>query len=93
MGGIIPGVSALLSSFTSPGMEGAVYGLDNSIRAAARSVAPLIGSGVALYFGLRGTFAATGFVFVLAGLLALWRLPQPELTVEAPLTETQTRHW
>ena len=93
MGGIIPGVSALLSSFTSPGMEGAVYGLDNSIRAAARSVAPLRGSGVALWVGLRGTFAATGFVFVLAGLLALWRLPQPELTVEAPLTETQTRHW
>jgi DHA1 family multidrug resistance protein-like MFS transporter len=93
MGGIIPGVSALLSSFTSPGMEGAVYGLDNSIRAAARSVAPLIGSGVAIWFGLRGTFAATGFVFVLAGLLALWRLPQPELTVEAPLAETQTRHW
>lgn len=94
MGGIIPGVSALLSGFTSPGMEGAVYGFDNSIRAAARSVAPLIGSAVALWFGLRGTFAATGFVFVLAGLLALWRLPQPDgIAEEVPLPQTQTRHW
>jgi DHA1 family multidrug resistance protein-like MFS transporter len=93
MGGIIPGLSALLSGFTSPGMEGAVYGFDNSIRAAARSVAPLIGSAVALWFGLRGTFAATGFVFILAGLLALWRLPQPDVIAEVPLPETQTRHW
>lgn len=93
MGGIIPGISAMLSGFSSPGVEGAIYGLDNSIRAAARSVAPLIGSAVALWFGLRGTFVATGFIFVLAGLLALWRLPQPETITEAPLPETQTRHW
>jgi DHA1 family multidrug resistance protein-like MFS transporter len=93
MGGIIPGISAMLSGFSSPGMEGAVYGLDNSIQAAARSIAPLLGSGVALWFGLRGTFAATGLVFVFAGLMALWRLPHLEITVKAPTTDPRIRQW
>ena len=43
VGGIIPSISALLANFTQPGQEGAVYGLDSSINAAGRAVAPLIG--------------------------------------------------
>jgi len=76
LGGIIPSVNALLAHYTIPGEEGAVYGLDNSIRAGARSLAPMLGSGLALWFGLRGTFVATALVFVLAGFLAYWRLPK-----------------
>jgi DHA1 family multidrug resistance protein-like MFS transporter len=91
MGGIIPGISAMLSRFSSPGMEGAVYGLDNSIQAAARSIAPLLGSGVALWFSLRGTFVATGLIFVFAGMMALWRLPHLDVGVKAPTPETRIR--
>jgi DHA1 family multidrug resistance protein-like MFS transporter len=76
LGGIIPSISALLAKFTRPGEEGAVYGLDNSIDSGARSIAPLIGGGVAQFYGLRSNFAASGILFFLAGLLALWRLPQ-----------------
>jgi DHA1 family multidrug resistance protein-like MFS transporter len=76
LGGIIPSVNALLAHYTLPGEEGAVYGLDNSIRAGARSLAPMLGSGLALWFGLRGTFVATALVFVFAGFLAYWRLPK-----------------
>jgi DHA1 family multidrug resistance protein-like MFS transporter len=76
LGGIIPSVNALLAHYTLPGEEGAVYGLDNSIRAGARSLAPMLGSGLALWFGLRGTFVATTLVFVGAGFLAYWRLPK-----------------
>lgn len=80
MGGIIPMVSALLAKYSTPGAEGAVYGLDNSIRAGARSVAPLIGAGVALLGGYRATFAATGLIFLLGAALAAWRLPDPAPT-------------
>jgi DHA1 family multidrug resistance protein-like MFS transporter len=77
MGGIIPSVSALLARYTPQGEEGAVYGLDNSIRSGARTLAPLIGSGVALGFGLRGTFVATASVFLFGTLIAIWFLPKP----------------
>jgi DHA1 family multidrug resistance protein-like MFS transporter len=93
MGGIIPAISALLASYTHPGEEGAVYGMDNSVRAAARSLAPLLGSGVALWFGLRGTFVATAVFFVLAWALALWRLPEPGDILKLPAMRTRTRHW
>jgi DHA1 family multidrug resistance protein-like MFS transporter len=70
MGGVIPTLSALMAGFSSPGEAGLVYGLDNSVRAAARSIAPLIGSFVALWFGLRGAFIATGMIFILTWVLA-----------------------
>jgi MFS transporter, DHA1 family, multidrug resistance protein len=82
MGGIIPSISALLAKFTRAGEEGAVYGLDNSIDSGARSIAPLVGAGVALVYGLRANFVATGGLFFVAGLLALWRLPQINNTRE-----------
>ena len=52
-------------------------GLDNSIRSGARTLAPLIGSGVALWFGLRGTFVATAIVFMFGTVIAIWFLPKP----------------
>ena len=81
-GGIIPALSALLARYTQPGEAGAVYGLDNSIVSAARAVAPLIGAAVAVWFGMRGTFAATGLIFFFVALLAAWRLPQAEVACQ-----------
>jgi DHA1 family multidrug resistance protein-like MFS transporter len=75
-GGILPTLSALLARYTKPGDEGSVYGLDNSIGAGARAAAPLIGAGVATYFGYRGTFVATGLMFLLIFVVAIWRLPE-----------------
>jgi len=85
MGGIIPGLSALLARYTQSGEEGAVFGLDNSIQAAARSVAPLIGAGVAMWFGLRAVFIAITLVYLVAGLLAAWRLPEYKTSRKARL--------
>jgi DHA1 family multidrug resistance protein-like MFS transporter len=78
MGGVIPSLSSLLARFTQYGEEGAVYGLDNSIRAGARSIAPLIGSVVAVWFGLRATFIAAGLLFVIAALMAARFLPRSD---------------
>ena len=78
MGGILPGISALLARYTRIGDEGAVFGLDSSVQSAARTVAPMIGAGVALWFNLRATFIATALLYLVAGLFATWGLPQPK---------------
>lgn len=77
-GGIVPSISALLARYTEPGEEGSVYGIDNSIVAAARAAAPLVGSVIALWFNLRATFLATAVVFLLVSALSFWRLPASE---------------
>jgi DHA1 family multidrug resistance protein-like MFS transporter len=76
LGGIIPSISALLARYTPPGEEGVVYGLDNSITAGARALAPLLGASVAVWMGLRTTFMAICLLFFMAGILSLWRLPR-----------------
>ena len=76
LGGIIPSLSALLANLTQTGEAGAVYGLDNSINAAGRSIAPMLGSGIAYWFTLRTTFTATAILFLLTALLGLRYLPE-----------------
>lgn len=77
LGGVIPTLSAILARYTESGAEGAVFGLDTSIRSGARSVAPLLGSWIALSWGLRGTFVVTGLVLLATGLAARVILPEP----------------
>jgi DHA1 family multidrug resistance protein-like MFS transporter len=74
-GGIITGVSALLAKYTACGEEGAVYGLDNSINAGARALAPMIGVSVAMWLGLRAVFSTAALLYLMAALLALRGLP------------------
>ena len=76
LGGIVPSISALLSVYTPPGEEGAVYGLDNSVTAGARALAPMVGAAVGLWFGVRAAISLIGVLFVLAALLAFRRLPR-----------------
>jgi DHA1 family multidrug resistance protein-like MFS transporter len=86
-GGVITGVSALLARYTVCGEEGAVYGLDNSINAGARALAPMIGVSVAIWLGLRAVFSAAALLYLVAALLALRGLPRtvarckPDVTV------------
>ncbi len=77
LGGVIPTLSAILARYTESGAEGAVFGLDTSIRSGARSLAPLLGSWIALTWGLRGTFVVTGSVLIATGLAARFFLPEP----------------
>lgn len=75
MGGVLPATNALLSEYSHGGHIGAIYGLDNSINAAGRAVAPLAGSVLALAFGLRSTFLGTAMLFLGAVFLALRLTP------------------
>jgi DHA1 family multidrug resistance protein-like MFS transporter len=75
-GGIVPSISALQARFTRPGLEGAVYGLDNSIGSGARSLAPMIGSAIAVWWGLRAAFPVTGSILLLAAGVSFVLLPR-----------------
>lgn len=79
LGGIVPSISALLAKFTPQSEAGAVYGLDNSITSAGRSIAPLLGSAVAVAMNLRATFLATALAFLITALLAVQFLPRLEI--------------
>lgn len=70
IGGLLPSLTALLAIYSKSSELGSVYGLDNSTVSAGRAAAPLLGAAVALQFGLRGTFAFTGLVFLLLAVLA-----------------------
>ncbi len=81
-GGIVPSISALQARFTRPGLEGAVYGLDNSIGSGARSMAPLIGSGIAISFSLRAAFPMTGAIMLLGAVTSFLLLPRRQVLPE-----------
>jgi DHA1 family multidrug resistance protein-like MFS transporter len=66
-GAVIPSISALLANGSPEGDQGTVYGLDSSVQAAARMIAPMVGSAVAVYFALQVSFAVAGLIFLLAG--------------------------
>lgn len=78
LGGIVPGISALLSNYTSTGEEGAVYGLDNSIASGARTLAPMLGVGIAMWLGLRSVFGLGALLYLAAACLAFAKLPRSE---------------
>lgn len=71
VGGIIPAIAALMNLWAPAGNQGVIYGLDNSVNAAARGIAPMIAAGVALWFGLRGVFAATAVVYLVIVFLSM----------------------
>ena len=75
LGGIVPGVSALLASHATKGSEGAVYGLDNSIISGARAIGPMLGVGIAMWFGFRVVFLSAAGLYLTAGILAVFGLP------------------
>ena len=74
-GGLVAAPTALLSHYTKRGMAGAVYGLDNSVWSGARAAAPILGASVAIWFGMRGTFAVAAVAFALIALTAWLLLP------------------
>lgn len=82
IGGIVSAPAALLARYTKPGEEGSVYGLDNSVVAGARAIAPLIGSTVIGFVGLRGVFGATALFFAGVVIIAYFLLPEDEVLLE-----------
>lgn len=74
LGGIVPGISALLAVYSRRGDEGAVYGLDNAVTSGARMIGPLLGVAIAAWLGVRAVFGTAALLYLMAGLLAAWGL-------------------
>jgi DHA1 family multidrug resistance protein-like MFS transporter len=75
VGGLLPATAALMNLWAPAGNQGATYGLDNSIQAAARSIAPMLGAGIALWWGVRGVYAGAAIVYVIIA-IAAWQVVQ-----------------
>src|SRR5690606_9081645 len=71
-GGLVPALAALMNLWAPSGNQGAIYGLDTSVNAAARSIAPMIGAAIAVWFGLHGVFGATAIVYLVIVMMTLY---------------------
>jgi DHA1 family multidrug resistance protein-like MFS transporter len=63
VGGLVPSVAALLNLWAPAGNQGATYGLDNSVQASGRVVAPLAAASIAAAVGYRGVFLGAALVY------------------------------
>lgn len=79
MGGILPMISALLARYTNPGEEGFVYGVDTSINAAGRAVAPLIGGFIISVSNINFIFTLIGILLLFSAFLTKTILPDKEI--------------
>lgn len=70
IGGLVPSVSALMNIYAPAGNQGATYGLDNSVQAAARVVAPMMAAALAMWVGYRGVFVGAAAIYVVAAVVA-----------------------
>ncbi|MFO7632636.1 MAG: MFS transporter [Caldilinea sp.] len=71
MGGLIPSIAALMNLYAPAGNQGATYGLDNSVQASARVVAPMVAAGLAAWVGYHGVFLGAAIVYGIAAVVAL----------------------
>lgn len=72
MGGLLSPMAALMNLWTPQGTQGATYGLENSVVAGGRTIAPLLAAAVASWWGVRGVFGATAVVYLLVAGLVVW---------------------
>jgi len=70
-GGMVPATAALMNLQATSGNQGAVYGLNASITAAGRSLAPMLGASLAVWFGMRSVFLAAACIYAAAAIVAL----------------------
>lgn len=88
-GGVLPAISAMLAHLTPAAAAGSVYGLDNSVAAASRALAPVVAGAIVTYTSLPGEtnyrtiFLVTAGLFALTGIVAAWRLPRPRVRVRS----------
>lgn len=86
MGGVLASLSASLANLSPEGRQGAVYGVDASVVSVANGLAPMIGAGVAIGWGLRTPFLVTALIFGLATGLVAARVPPYPKSETAPVS-------
>ncbi len=82
IGGVLPAISAMLARLTPPQVAGAVYGIDNSVSAASRALAPIVSGAIVTFTSLPGEtnyrtiFLVTAALFLVTAVVAAWFLPK-----------------
>jgi len=71
-GGMIPAVAALMNLQDTTGSQGAIFGLNASVTAAGRSLAPMLGASMAIWFGMRSVFLAAACIYAAAAIVAVY---------------------
>jgi DHA1 family multidrug resistance protein-like MFS transporter len=84
MSGVLASISALMANLAPEGRQGAVYGIDASVVSLANAAGPMLGSTIAVWFGLRAPFLLAAGAFFLAAGLAWILVPRP--AAESPIT-------
>lgn len=87
IGGLTPSLAALLAHFSKPADAGSVYGFDNSIISAGRTISPLLAMWTVNGLGPRAVFTFTGAMFLIStpiiGLLGA-KMNSQRFTVNEP---------
>jgi len=71
-GGMIPAVAALMNLQNKTGSQGAIFGLNASVTAAGRSLAPMLGASMAIWFGMRSVFLVAAGIYAVAAIVAVY---------------------
>jgi DHA1 family multidrug resistance protein-like MFS transporter len=87
MSGVLASISALMANLAPEGRQGAVYGIDASVVSMANAAGPMLGSTIAVWFGLRAPFLLAAGAFFLAAALAWLLVPRPEKTKSPVISE------
>jgi DHA1 family multidrug resistance protein-like MFS transporter len=62
LGGILPSANAIIGRIATPETRGQVYGFTSTAQFLGRFAGPLLGSGIAAYFGIPAAFAVIGLL-------------------------------
>lgn len=72
VGGLLSPMAALMNLWTPAGTQGATYGLENSIGAGGRAIAPLLAAAIAGWWDVRAVFGATALIYLAVAALVIW---------------------
>jgi DHA1 family multidrug resistance protein-like MFS transporter len=78
MSGVLASISALLANLAPEGHQGAVFGVDQSVVAAANAIGPMLGASLAVMVGLRSPFLLAAGGFALAATMTWALIPSAE---------------
>jgi DHA1 family multidrug resistance protein-like MFS transporter len=71
VGGLVPSIASLMNTWSPAGNQGATYGLDNSVTASGRTLAPLLAASVATLIGYRGVIVGASLIYLAVALVAI----------------------
>ena len=86
----MPLANAIIARVTPKEQQGTTYGVSTSLQAAARAVGPLTGSAMAIAWGMRSVFGATGVMYAVMAVAVYLVIRDREQTLALSSTPAET---